>query len=299
MLHRLRARNEWKFFAVLPKADRSARHRLVDRARSCAACCRPCSPSRWACSSARCSAATASPARSTFVGVVFVLLQVLTPIHQAVSANLGDRTAAWLYDRLTEACVRPPGMAHLEDPTLTSDLDRRARFRSRHDRSAARISMDFIASGLVEMIGGLACAAVLVRLRVVGAARARRRLAGHALAAARERGLARSQHRGGARRAARRRLCVSARRRSGAREGAAAVRPGRLDDRSLRRAPHASARAAVRSDATAREAAGRGACCSSSRANVACSGRCASAASDGRSTLAEVVVFAQARSARR
>ena len=50
------------------------------------------------------------------VGVVFVLLQVLTPIHQAVSANLGDRTAAWLYDRLTEACVRPPGMGHLEDP---------------------------------------------------------------------------------------------------------------------------------------------------------------------------------------
>ena len=55
-------------------------------------------------------------------GAIFVLLQVLSPIHQAVSANLGDRTAAWLYDRLTEACVRPPGMGHLEDPTLTSDL---------------------------------------------------------------------------------------------------------------------------------------------------------------------------------
>ena len=53
---------------------------------------------------------------------MFVLLQVLTPIHQAVSANLGDRTAAWLYDRLTDACVRPPGMGHLEDPTLTTDL---------------------------------------------------------------------------------------------------------------------------------------------------------------------------------
>ena len=64
----------------------------------------------------------ASPARSTLVGVVFVLLQVLTPIHQAVGANLGDRTAAWLYDRLTEACVRPPGMGHLEDPKLTNDL---------------------------------------------------------------------------------------------------------------------------------------------------------------------------------
>ncbi len=56
------------------------------------------------------------------VGVVFVLLQVLTPIHQAISANLGSRVAAWLYDRLTEACVRPPGMGHLEDPKLTSDL---------------------------------------------------------------------------------------------------------------------------------------------------------------------------------
>jgi hypothetical protein len=47
------------------------------------------------------------------MGVVFVLLQVLAPVHQAVGANLGDRAAAWLYDRLTEACVRPPGMGHL------------------------------------------------------------------------------------------------------------------------------------------------------------------------------------------
>ena len=56
------------------------------------------------------------------VGVVFVLLQVLSPIHQAVGANLGSRTAAWLYDQLTAACVRPPGMGHLENPALTSDL---------------------------------------------------------------------------------------------------------------------------------------------------------------------------------
>src|SRR5207249_11433242 len=58
----------------------------------------------------------------TLVGAVFVLLQVLSPIHQATGANLGDRTASWLYDRLTEACVRPPGMAHLEDPKLATDL---------------------------------------------------------------------------------------------------------------------------------------------------------------------------------
>jgi 1,4-dihydroxy-2-naphthoate octaprenyltransferase len=39
------------------------------------------------------------------VGVLFILLQVLGPLHTALSANLGDRTAAWLYDELTGACV--------------------------------------------------------------------------------------------------------------------------------------------------------------------------------------------------
>ncbi len=30
----------------------------------------------------------------TFVGIVFILFQVLTPLHHAVSANLGSRAAA-------------------------------------------------------------------------------------------------------------------------------------------------------------------------------------------------------------
>src|SRR6202045_4950359 len=96
-----------------------------------------------------------------FVGIVFVLLQVLTPIHQAVGANLGDRTATWLYDRLTEACVRPPGMGHLEDPKLTTDLTVARDFDLGMTGPPLFISMDFIASGLVELIGGLASAVVL------------------------------------------------------------------------------------------------------------------------------------------
>jgi ABC-type multidrug transport system fused ATPase/permease subunit len=97
----------------------------------------------------------------TLVGSVFGLLQVLTPIHQAVSANLGDRTAAWLYDRLTDACVRPPGMAHLEDPKLTTDLTIARDFDLGMTGPPLSISMDFIAGGLVEMMGGLACTVVL------------------------------------------------------------------------------------------------------------------------------------------
>src|SRR6185436_3879975 len=86
---------------------------------------------------------------------------VLTPIHQAISANLGDRTAAWLYDRLTEACVRPQGMGHLEDPSLTSDLTVARDFDLGMTGPPLSISLDFIAGGLVTMIGGLTCALVL------------------------------------------------------------------------------------------------------------------------------------------
>src|ERR1700721_585692 len=44
-----------------------------------------------------------------FAGVLFVGLQVLGPLHTALSANLGDRTAAWLFDELTGACAAVPG----------------------------------------------------------------------------------------------------------------------------------------------------------------------------------------------
>src|SRR5678809_867449 len=97
----------------------------------------------------------------SLLGVVFVLLQIITPVHQAVSTNLGDRTAAWLYDRLTHACVRPPGMGHLEDPKLTSDLVVARDFDLGMTGPPLAFAMDFLASGLVEMFGGIACAAIL------------------------------------------------------------------------------------------------------------------------------------------
>jgi ABC-type multidrug transport system fused ATPase/permease subunit len=96
-----------------------------------------------------------------FVAVVFVLLQVLTPLHTAVSANLGSRTASWLHDRLAEACVHPSGMGHLEDPTLMTDLTVARDFDLGMTGPPLSMSLDFIASGLVEFLSGLACAVVL------------------------------------------------------------------------------------------------------------------------------------------
>src|SRR5207247_791791 len=65
------------------------------------------------------------------------------------------------YDRLTEACVRPPGVGHLEDPKLTSDLTVAREFDLGMTGPPMHINMDFIAGSLVEMIGGLASALVL------------------------------------------------------------------------------------------------------------------------------------------
>jgi ABC-type multidrug transport system fused ATPase/permease subunit len=95
------------------------------------------------------------------VGVVFVLLQILGPIHRALGANLGNRTAAWLYDRLTDACITPAGMGHLENPALTNDLTMARDFDLGIMGPPLAVSMDFIAGGMVELVGGIAASLVL------------------------------------------------------------------------------------------------------------------------------------------
>src|SRR6266700_4732589 len=95
------------------------------------------------------------------VAVVFILLQVLGPLHTALSANLGDRTSAWLYDELTSACVAVPGIGHLEDPELAADLQVARDFDRGMTGPPLSVSMDFIAGGLVDMVAGLAQACVL------------------------------------------------------------------------------------------------------------------------------------------
>lgn len=95
------------------------------------------------------------------VGVVFVLLQGLFPVHQAVSHALGERGAAWMYDQLAAACTEPPGLGHLEDPELVGDLTVAREFDSGMMGPPLSISMDFIAGSLVEMVGGVASVVLL------------------------------------------------------------------------------------------------------------------------------------------
>src|SRR2546429_8576243 len=101
MLERVFERKEWKFFAVLPRAAPG-----LALAWWLALLLRGGLPAAFAVAMGVLVGAVergnplAGPL--ALAGAIFILLQVLSPIHQAVSANLGDRTAAWLYDRLTE-----------------------------------------------------------------------------------------------------------------------------------------------------------------------------------------------------
>jgi ATP-binding cassette subfamily B protein len=160
VIERLRARNEWKFAGVLPRADGA-----LAAAWWSLLVLRGLLPALFAVAMGGLVGAVQRggglAAPLAVVGVVFVLLQVLSPIHQAVGANLGSRTAAWLYDQLTAACVRPPGMGHLENSELASDFTMARDFDLAISGPPLFISMDFIAAGLVEMVGGLASAVVL------------------------------------------------------------------------------------------------------------------------------------------
>ena len=95
MIRRLRERQEWQFFAVLPRADR--RLAVLWWAVLVA---RGVLPAVFAVAMGVTVGAVQSgddlAAPLALVGATFVLLQVLTPVHQAVGANLGDRAAAHL-----------------------------------------------------------------------------------------------------------------------------------------------------------------------------------------------------------
>jgi ATP-binding cassette, subfamily B, bacterial len=160
VLNRLRARPEWKFFGVLfrasPRMATAWWVLLVLRAAM---------PALLAVSTGVLVAAvqggSSLTGALTFVGIVFVGLQVLTPVQQAVSANLGAVASDAMIDRMLVASVTPPGMGHLESSQLADDLTMARDFDMGYTGPPLVIAMDFISSGLVLLVTGLASAIVL------------------------------------------------------------------------------------------------------------------------------------------
>ena len=160
MMDRLRARQEWQFFAALPKAD--ARLAVVWWA---VLLINGIMPAGFAVAIGVVVGA-AQEGRSltgplTLIGIVFVLMLVANPVQTAVSMNLGNKLSAWLNEALIHCCVDPPGIGHLEDADLTEDLITAREFDRGMTGPPMYLNLDFIATGLVGLVAGLASAVVL------------------------------------------------------------------------------------------------------------------------------------------
>jgi ABC-type multidrug transport system fused ATPase/permease subunit len=164
MIERLRAREEYQFFAVLPKADR----RLAT-AWWLLLVLRGTLPAVFAVAVGVLINAVqdGDPLGGPLgaVGAVFIVMQMLSPLHAQAGANLGERLSSWLHDRLLQATVEPDGMGHLESAELTDDLTVARDFDLGISGPPMSISMGFIAGGLVELVAGVAQACVLFAYR--------------------------------------------------------------------------------------------------------------------------------------
>jgi ATP-binding cassette, subfamily B, bacterial len=156
----LRQRQEWQFFASLPRADlplAAAWWSLV--------VLRSVLPPVFAVATGVIVGAVQSGSSLTgplvLMGLVFVLLQVSAPVHQTVGESLGHRLSAWLYDDLTRSSLEPPGIGHLEDPELVGDMTVAREFDAGVAGPPMEVNLPFIAVGLVDLGTGVASAGVL------------------------------------------------------------------------------------------------------------------------------------------
>jgi ATP-binding cassette, subfamily B, bacterial len=90
-----------------------------------------------------------------------VLILVLSPIQNSLSANLGAQVGRDLHERMLRAAIEPSGLAHLEDPALADDFTLARDFDLGITAPPTRVCMPFVANGLVEVGSGLTAAAIL------------------------------------------------------------------------------------------------------------------------------------------
>jgi ATP-binding cassette, subfamily B, bacterial len=95
------------------------------------------------------------------VAISAILILVLSPMQDSLSANLGARVGADLHRRLLLAGLEPAGIAHLEEPELADDFTLARDFDLGITAPPVRVCMPFVANGMVEIGSGLTAAAIL------------------------------------------------------------------------------------------------------------------------------------------
>ncbi len=96
------------------------------------------------------------PWHGTVLGAIAMalVLQVLPPIHAAMSQNLGALTGAHLTDELTSLTTEPVGIGHLEDSELADDLNMAREFDHGVTAMPMFLSVDFVTAALVPFMAG-------------------------------------------------------------------------------------------------------------------------------------------------
>ncbi|MBB5895009.1 ABC transporter ATP-binding protein [Kutzneria kofuensis] len=95
------------------------------------------------------------------LATVFLLMQILAPLHAQVGTNLGDHLSSRLQDRLITAATGPAGIAHLESTALAGELAVARDFDLGISGPPLALSMGMIAGSLVEALAGAGQAILL------------------------------------------------------------------------------------------------------------------------------------------
>jgi len=161
-LTRLRATAEWRFLAILPRAQPglAAGWWALVLVRGVLPACFTLSVG-FLVGSVQSGSPPVVPLITS--GAVFIAMNALGPLHEAVAADLGAVAGCWLHDHLMRGCVDPPGLAHLERPDLADELSRARTFDLGQSSPPLSVSIPHFGSGFADTIGGVAQALVLSR----------------------------------------------------------------------------------------------------------------------------------------
>lgn len=160
MVDRQRWRDNWLFFAELPRAEGT-----LAAAWWVLVVLRGVLPALFAIATGVLVAAlqrsAGLPLAIATVGGLYIVVQVIAPLQGVVGTSLGERLTARLNDRLLAVAVGPSGLGHLEDPGLADDVATARDFELGLSGPPMQLALSFIATGLIDFFGGLAQTVIL------------------------------------------------------------------------------------------------------------------------------------------
>jgi ATP-binding cassette subfamily B protein len=102
------------------------------------------------------------PESLALLGLVFIALNMLSTIGEAVSGSLGARASEWCHRQLLQACLAPQSVSHLEQPGLMADLSAARDFDLGIAGAPLAVSLPRVSARLVAIGTGLLHAPLLL-----------------------------------------------------------------------------------------------------------------------------------------